>query len=100
MSKNIILKFLFFFLWAYDLSAQRALAQTVSAIYGFERHPLIETSDQDQTLNIFGPGGQIVAQVVNGKIDYLLADHQRSTRVVLNEDNSLMGGLIWAALAL
>ncbi len=81
---------IFFFLWTYSLSAQ-----TVSTVYGLGIHPLVEISDQGQTqiqmLNIFGPGGQILAQVSSGKTRYLLADHWRSTRVIFKEDNSLLG---------
>ncbi len=87
---KVILKFLIFFFWAHTLSAQ-----TVSTIYGSGRHPLVEIftqgQTQTQTLHIFGPGGQILAQVANGETGYLLADHGRSTRVVLKEDNSLLG---------
>ncbi len=97
-----VLRFLIFFFWAYYLSVQIVLvqtasAQTVSAIYGSGLHPLVEISDQGQAqpqiqrLNIFGPGGQILAQVVNGETHYLLADHGRSTRVVCKEDNSPLG---------
>ncbi len=88
MSKKAILKLFILFFWVYDLSAQ-----TVTAIYGSELHPLVEISDQGQaqTLNIFGPRGQVLAQVVNDETRYLLADHQRSTRIVLKEDNSLLG---------
>ncbi len=76
---------------------QTASAQTVSTICGVGLHPLVEMSDQGQgqsqiqMLNIFGPGGQILAQVMNGETHYLLADHGRSTRVVCKEDNSPLG---------
>ncbi len=90
-----ILKLLIFFFLAHNFSAQTASAQTISMIYGSGLHPLVEISDQGQAqtqvLNIFGPGGQVLAQVVNGEIRYLLADHERSTRIVLNKDNSLLG---------
>ena len=92
----MLISFIFFFL-AHNLLIQTVSAQVISRIYGSGLHSLVEISDQvqtqvqTQTLNIFAPGGQILAQVVNGETHYLLADHQRSTKVVLKKDNSLLG---------
>ncbi len=97
MNRKSTLKFLklliVFFLWAHGFSAQMASTQTVSTIYGLGLQPLVEISNQGQTqvLNIFAPRGQVLAQVVNSETRYLLADHRRSTRIVLKEDNNLLG---------
>ena len=55
--------------------------------------PLVEETNGVQTLNIYGPGGQIIAQVVQDaqgrqEVPYLLADHLGSTRTVLDADGN------------
>ena len=60
-------------------------------IYGGQLRPLVEATGGVQTLNIYGPGGQIIAQVVRDgqggqEVRYLLADHLGSARVVLDAE--------------
>ena len=62
-------------------------------VYGDQLRPLVEETDGVQTLNIYGPGGQIIAQVVrdgqgNEEVRYLLADHLGSTRAALDGDGN------------
>ena len=64
-------------------------------VYGDQLRPLAEETNGVQTLNIYGPGGQIIAQVVqdgqgNEEVRYLLADHLGSTRVVLDADGNVV----------
>ena len=77
--------------------ASNAAAASSSArtlyVYGDQLRPLVEVTDGVQTLNIYGPGGQIIAQVVrdgqgNEEARYLLTDHLGSTRVVLDADGN------------
>ena len=60
-------------------------------VYGDQLRPLVEGTGGVQTLNIYGPGGQIIAQVVRDgqgrqEVRYLLADHLGSTQAVLDAD--------------
>ena len=62
-------------------------------VYGDQLRPLVEETNGVQTLNIYGPGGQIIAQVVRDgqggqEVRYLLADHLGSTRAVLDADGN------------
>ena len=64
-------------------------------VYGDQLRPLVEETNGVQTLNIYGPGGQIIAQVVpdgqgGQEVRYLLADHLGSTRVVLDGDGNVV----------
>ena len=61
-------------------------------LYGGGMRPLVEERDGVQTLNIYGPGGRIIAQVVRDRqgaetVRYLLTDHLGSTRVVLDAED-------------
>ena len=64
--------------------------------YGDRRRPLVEETGGAQTLNIYGPGGQIIAQVVadalggSQKAPHLLADHLGSTRAILDADDNVV----------
>ncbi len=64
--------------------------------HGDRLRPLVEDTDGAQTLNIYGPGGQIIAQVArNGlggsqKAPHLLADHLGSTRAILDADDNVV----------
>ena len=79
------MKSLFFlFITLIFLIPHGSLAQTTHAVYGNSSRPLLELSDQGQTLNIFGPDGRILAQVVEGQTQYLISDTQGSTRVVVS----------------
>ena len=62
-------------------------------LYGGGMRPLVEERGGVQTLNIYGPGGQIIAQVVRGgqgaeTVRYLLTDHLGSTRAVLDAEGN------------
>ena len=75
-------------------------AQTVN-LYGGGMRPLVEESGGVQTLNVYGPGGQIIAQVVQdgqntGTVRYLLTDHLGSTRVVLDAEDYAAAGYEYA----
>ena len=64
-------------------------------VYGDQLRPLVEVTNGVQTLNIYGPGGQIIAQVVRDgqggqEVRYLLADHLGSTRAVLDGDGNVV----------
>ncbi len=64
--------------------------------HGDRLRPLVEETDGAQTLNIYGPGGQIIAQVARDglggsqKAPHLLADHLGSTRAILNADDNVV----------
>ena len=63
--------------------------------YGGQLRPLVEETNGVQTLNIYGPGGQIIAQVApDGQggqaVRHLLADHLGSTRVALDADGNVV----------
>ena len=62
-------------------------------VYGDQLRPLVEVTDGVQTLNIYGPGGQIIAQVApdgqgGEEARYLLTDHLGSTRAMLDGDGN------------
>ncbi len=64
--------------------------------HGDRLRPLVEETDGAQTLNIYGPGGQIIAQVARDglggsqKAPHLLADHLGSTRAILDADDNVV----------
>ena len=67
-------------------------AQTLN-LYGGQMRPLVEEWDGVQTLNIYGLGGQIIAQVGQDGQDadtvrYLLTDHLGSTRAVVDVEGN------------
>ena len=73
-----------------------AHAQSTTTIRGAGLQPLVEESGSTQTLNIYGPGGVIIAQVATEgsnapQTRYLLHDHLGSTRVVLDSNNQVLG---------
>ncbi len=63
--------------------------------HGDRLRPLVEATGSAQTLNIYGPGGQIIAQVARDglggsqKAPHLLADHLGSTRAILDADGNV-----------
>ena len=84
-------------LWLWPTVAH---AQSTTTIHGAGLQPLVEESGSTQTLNIYGSGGVIIAQVatdspVGGtpttQTRYLLHDHLGSTRVVLDSNNQVLG---------
>ena len=64
-------------------------------VHGDRLRPLVEETGGAQTLNIYGPGGQIIAQVARDglggsqKAPHLLADHLGSTRAILDADDNV-----------
>ena len=77
-----------------------AHAQSTTTIHGAGLQPLVEETGSTQTLNIYGPGGVIIAQVATDsptggtpatETRYLLHDHLGSTRVVLDSNNQVLG---------
>ncbi len=64
--------------------------------HGDRLRPLVEATGSAQTLNIYGPGGQIIAQVARDglggsqKAPHLLADHLGSTRAALDADGNVV----------
>ncbi len=64
--------------------------------HGDRLRPLVEATNGAQTLNIYGPGGQIIAQVARDglggsqKAPHLLADHLGSTRAILDADDNVV----------
>ena len=63
--------------------------------HGAQLRPLVEETNGVQTLNICGPGGQIIAQATrddqgNEGVRYLLTDHLGSTRVALDADGNVV----------
>ena len=84
-------------LWLWPTVAH---AQSSTTIRGAGLQPLVEESGSTQTLNIYGPGGVIIAQVATDspaggtpttQTRYLLHDHLGSTRVVLDSNNQVLG---------
>ena len=76
--------------------------ETISAtasntIYGNGLRPLVEEKDTVQTLNVYGPGNRIVAQVLrdaqgNEEVRYLVGDHLGSTRLALDQAGNVVAG--------
>ena len=73
---------------------------STTTIRGTGLQPLVEERGSTQTLNIYGPGGVIIAQVATdssvggtpiAKTRYLLHDHLGSTRLVLDSNNQVLG---------
>ena len=64
--------------------------------HGDRLRPLVEETGGARTLNIYGPGGQIIAQVARDglggsqKAPHLLADHLGSTRAALDADGNVV----------
>ena len=80
-----------------DTSSDDATTSTTTTIYGNHLRPLLEEKEGTQTLNVYGPGGRIVAQIVrdadgNEDVRYLLGDHLGSTRLVLGQAGNAVAG--------
>ncbi len=66
--------------------------------HGHRLRPLVEATGGAQTLNIYGPGGQIIAQVApagsggsrDEAVRHPLADHLSSTRAALDADGNVV----------
>ncbi len=63
--------------------------------HGHRLRPLVEETGGEKTLNIYGPGGQIIAQVAQDgsggqEAHFLLADHLGSTRAILDADDNVV----------
>ncbi len=63
--------------------------------HGDRLRPLVEETGGAQALNIYGPGGQIIAQATRDDqsseaVRYPLADHLGSTRVALDADGNVV----------
>ena len=81
--------------WARASGAGASSSVRTLYVYGDQLRPMVEETDGVQMLNIYGPGGQIIAQVVRDgqggeEVRYLLADHLGSTRVVLDGDGNVV----------
>ena len=85
-------------LWIWPTVAHAQSSTTT--IRGAGLQPLVEERGSTQTLNIYGPGGVIIAQVATDspaggtpttQTRYLLHDHLGSTRVVLDSNNQVLG---------
>ena len=79
-----------------DTFSDAATTSTTTTIYGNHLRPLLEEKDGTQTLNVYGPGGRIVAQIVrdadgNEEVRYLLGDHLGSTRLILHPAGNPIG---------
>ncbi len=73
-------------------AAATGSAHTLYA-HGDRLRPLVEATVGAQTLNIYGPGGQIIAQATrddqgNEGVRYLLTEHLGSTRAALDADGN------------
>ena len=66
-------------------------------MYRDQLRPLVEETGGVQTLNIYGPGGQIIAQVVQDgqEVRHLLADLLGSTRVVLDANGNAVARFLY-----
>ena len=76
--------------------SSREDADSTLYAHGDRLRPLVEETGGAQTLNIYGPGGQIIAQVARDglggsqKAPHLLADHLGSTRAALDADGNVV----------
>ena len=64
-------------------------------MYGGGMRPLVEERGGVQTLNIYGSGGQMIAQMVRDgqgtrEVRSLLPDHLGSTRAVVNAEDAVV----------
>ena len=101
MKQNRILIHLFIsFVSLFWLPTAAHAQSSTTTIRGTGLQPLVEENGSTQTLNIYGPGGVIIAQVATenpaggtpiAKTRYLLHDHLGSTRVVLDSNNQVLG---------
>ncbi len=70
--------------------------------HGDRLRPLVEETGGEKTLNIYGPGGQIIAQVVadalggGQEVRHPLADHLGSTRAALDADGNVVARFEYA----
>ena len=90
-------------LWLWPTAAHAQ--EPTTTLHGTGLQPLVEESGSSQTLNIYGPGGVIIAQVATEsptggtpttQTRYLLHDHLGSTRVVLDSNNKVLGSFDYA----
>ncbi len=70
-------------------------------VHGDRLRPLVEETDGAQTLNIYGPGGRIIAQAARDdqgsqEVRYPLADHLGSTRAILDADDNAVAHFEYA----
>ena len=77
-------------------TTSEASSSTSTTIYGNHLRPLVEEKDGVQTLNVYGPGGSIVAQVVrhpdgSETVRHLVGDHLGSTRLAVDQAGNAVG---------